>query len=492
MNRKIILGSAAIAASSAMFFLGTGMRPIWWLMLLAPLPVMLVAPRVSGLFAFGIAALSWCVGTLNMWRYLRHILVLPKNPHAGPLVMPIGVAIGDLVVPSCIFGLGILLARAFMRRGALGRAALALPVVWVSYEYLTIVLSPHGTFGSIAYSQMDFLPLLQLASVTGIWGITFCMFFFASALAAFFGGQAGVPQKRKFAMAAGMFFLVVMIFGLGRLYFTPKPTQTVKVALAASDLPQNLKVEEPEENGRMLRDYIEQTKWMAAAGAQVIVIPEKLSVVVDPLVGEIDSLLKAAAAANQTSYLIGVLRITGGARLNEARMYSPGESSAILYEKHHMLPAFESKLRPGTARAVISQPSGKWGIAICKDMDFSMLSRQYGKDGIGLMLVPAWDFGDDDWLHDRMAVMRGVESGFSIARAAKEGLLTVSDDRGRVLAEQKSSSAPFATLIADVPVHHETTLYARLGDWFAWLNVGLLLGILASLGGGRRAIPNPA
>src|ERR1700730_11819729 len=114
MNRKIILASAAIVASSAMFFFGTGMRPLWWLMWLAPLPVLLVAPRVSGSFAFGIAALSWFAGTLNMWRYLRHILVLPNNPHAGPLVMPMGVAIGVLIVPSCIFGLGVLLSRVFM------------------------------------------------------------------------------------------------------------------------------------------------------------------------------------------------------------------------------------------------------------------------------------------------------------------------------------------------------------------------------------------
>src|ERR1700731_4574058 len=163
MNRKIVLGGAAIVMSSAMFFFGTGMRPVWWLMWLGPLPVLLVAPRRSGLSAFGIAALSWIAGTLNMWRYLRHILVLPNNPHAGPLVMPIGVAIGVLIVPSCVFGLGVLLSRTFMRRGALGRAALALPVVWVTYEYLTIVFSPYGTFGSIAYSQMDFLPLLQVA-----------------------------------------------------------------------------------------------------------------------------------------------------------------------------------------------------------------------------------------------------------------------------------------------------------------------------------------
>jgi apolipoprotein N-acyltransferase len=88
--------------------------------------------------------------------------------------------------------------------------------------------------------------------------------------------------------------------------------------------------------------------------------------------------------------------------------------------------------------------------------------------------------------------MRGVESGFSIARAAKEGLLTVSDDRGRVLAERTSASAPFATLVASAPVRHNPTLYAQFGDWFAWLNIGLLLGIFASMGGGRRAIPNPA
>jgi apolipoprotein N-acyltransferase len=471
-----------------MFFFGTGMRPLWSLMLLAPLPVLLVAPRVSRSFAFGIAALSWFAGTLNMWRYLRHILVLPNNPHAGPLVMPMGVAIGVLIVPSCIFGLGVLLSRGFMRRGALWRAALALPAVWVTYEYSTMVFSPHGTFGSIAYSQMDFLPLLQVASVAGLWGIIFCVFLFASAVAALLVGQVGIAQKRKFAPAAGMFFVVVMTFGLGRLHFTPKAAASVKVGLAASDLPENLKIEEPEENGRLLRDYVDHTKSMAADGAQVIVIPEKLSVVVDPLLDEIDSLFKEAATANQTRFVIGVLRITGGVRLNEARMYSPGEPGVILYEKHHMLPAFESKLRPGTARTLVSQPSGKWGIAICKDMDFPMLSREYGNDGIGLLLVPAWDFSDDGWLHDRMAVMRGVESGFSIARAAKEGLLTVSDNRGKLLAERSSASAPFASIVVNVPVHNDATLYARFGDWFAWLNILVLLALLGSLNRKRAGL----
>ena len=54
-------------------------------------------------------------------------------------------------------------------------------------------------------------------------------------------------------------------------------------------------------------------------------------------------------------------------------------------------------------------------------MDFPRLSREYGKDGAAVLLVLAWDFSDDGWLHGRMAILRGVESGFSIARAPKQG-----------------------------------------------------------------------
>ena len=69
---------------------------------------------------------------------------------------------------------------------------------------------------------------------------------------------------------------------------------------------------------------------------------------------------------------------------------------------------------------------------------------------------------------------RGVEDGFSLVRAAKNGYLTVSDDRGRVVAEMRSNAAPFATLLATVPAVHSVTLYQLLGDWFAWLACALV------------------
>jgi len=167
-------------------------------------------------------------------------------------------------------------------------------------------------------------------------------------------------------------------------------------------------------------------------------------------------------------------------KYNEARVYAP-RAPLEKYDKHHMLPPFESKWQPGTTLTLLREPSGTWGVAICKDMDFTPLSRQYGEAGAGLLLVPAWDFVLDRWEHGHMAIMRGVEDGFSIARAAKQGYLTVSDDRGRILAETQSDSAPFATLAANVPAAHQTTLYLLLGDWFAWLALATLIFELAQL-----------
>jgi apolipoprotein N-acyltransferase len=80
-----------------------------------------------------------------------------------------------------------------------------------------------------------------------------------------------------------------------------------------------------------------------------------------------------------------------------------------------------------------------------------------------------------------MAIMRGVESGYAIVRAAKGGFLTVSDDRGRVVAETPSGSAPFATLVTKVPSGHDATLYLRFGDWFAWASAAVSVLSLAWL-----------
>jgi apolipoprotein N-acyltransferase len=207
----------------------------------------------------------------------------------------------------------------------------------------------------------------------------------------------------------------------------------------------------------------------------------------------VDEEFQSLAEQNHVGVVVGVLRVVppGAAtpdkiRYNEARIYTPG-APVRTYDKEHMLPPFESNLTPGTSLTLLraGAPGSTWGVAICKDMDFTELSRRYGAAGAGLMLVPAWDFFLDWIQHGHMAVMRGVESGFSVVRSAKGGSLFVSDNRGRILAEVKSDAVPFAALLAAVPETHDKTVFLWLGDAFAWVAVAILVGCLAQLLRGR-------
>jgi apolipoprotein N-acyltransferase len=251
------------------------------------------------------------------------------------------------------------------------------------------------------------------------------------------------------------------------------------VALIASDSPENITAGTPAQLQRILQQYAEQMKPLAAQGIEVFVLPEHSGPVTDASQSDFDAFAGQLAKQIHAFVAIGIDRNTSTASWNQERLYSPDGSFVASYNKHHLLPRFENQAS-GTKRTVVTEPSGKWGMEICKDMDFPLLSRQYSQDGTGLLLVPAWDFVQDGWLHGRMAILRGVESGFSIARSAKLGLLTATDDRGRILAERNTVGAPFATAIVAMPVQHDATIYSRFGNWFAWLNL-ILLAVLVGV-----------
>lgn len=108
------------------------------------------------------------------------------------------------------------------------------------------------------------------------------------------------------------------------------------------------------------------------------------------------------------------------------------------------------------------------------------------------MFVSAWDFVRDGRIHSRMAVVRGVEGGLSMARSAQQGLLTVSDYLGRILTEGLSSQAAEVLLSATIPMGPGSTFYSRTGDWVAWFSVVLAIALLGSamLFGAKSCIVN--
>jgi len=86
-------------------------------------------------------------------------------------------------------------------------------------------------------------------------------------------------------------------------------------------------------------------------------------------------------------------------------------------------------------------------------------------------------------MHARMAILRGVEGGYAIVRAAANGLVTVSDAQGRLRGVLPSGRKTYASVVVDVPLGPGATTYVRIGDVFAWIAglIGLaLLGWSAS------------
>jgi apolipoprotein N-acyltransferase len=361
----------------------------------------------------------------------------------------------------------------------------ALPVVWVAFEYIRNLAMPHGSAGSLAYTQLKFLPFLQLASTTGPWGMTFFLLLLQSAVA--IGIYYWATNRRAAVRVVGTAaaaVLVVLIYGVVRL--AAPSGRTIRVGLISSDERAYATVaDEGAPSLRLYRDYASEAEKIAAQGAQAIILPEKLGVVIEPETQTMDTALQATADNTGATIVAGVVRVASPLKYNEARVYVP-HMQVARYDKQHMLPPFESNLEPGTTLTMLPRHREIVGVAICKDMDFAQPARSYGEAGAGVMLVPAWDFFVDEAWHGHIAVMRGVEDGFSVVRSAKGGFLTVSDWRGKIIAETRSNSARFATLIADVPVEHHKTLYQSLGDWFAWISTGLLALVLARLFGLRE------
>jgi apolipoprotein N-acyltransferase len=310
-----------------------------------------------------------------------------------------------LLAPSLVFSFIVLMHRKFILRGQTIRAAFALSVLWSAVEYLSEFRSPHSTWGNLAYAQMDCLPLIQIASITGIWAISFLVFLFPSTIAALIA-----PVSRKPALAITVAAIYAAVFGYGAYRLHSAPTsRRVTVALIASDA--TLHPEGPA-TVALVQAYVDHIPALASQGAKVIVVPEKIGHIKGDDLAQADAILEQAARDNHATILVN---FEHQPNLHEARLYSPDGRLEATYEKHHILPAFESHLLPGTARLTFYRPSddgseGKWGVEICKDMDFPLLSRQYANDGAGLLLVPAWDFIVDGRLHDRMAILRGVES----------------------------------------------------------------------------------
>jgi apolipoprotein N-acyltransferase len=465
---------AGVLLTGGLAFLGTGLEPRWPLVWLAPAPVLLYALEASWPRAGLAATAAWLLGGLNMAGYL-----------AG-LVPPVVLAM-VLIVPAVAFAAAALLLRLASQRLPAWVAPFAFPAAWVAYEYLQSATSPHGTFGSLAYTQAECFPVLQVASFAGTSGIVFLVMLLPAAVAVAWSVRRDTRRSLVALLPAVTLVVGAFGFGMARLH-RPPVAPAVPVGLAAIDgHPEAFRADDVAKGLPITGEYAESVRALAAAGARIVVLPEKLvGVTADSSTAVLEPIVTAAGEAG-AAVVVGLNRVDSRPRHNLALVVGRSGEALASYEKLHVLPGWESGYSAGSGPAFFTLDGQTWGVAICKDMDFPATGRALARGGARLVVVPAWDFVRDARLHASMAVMRAVESGFAVARAARQGRLTLADDRGRLLADMPSDEGPNGRLVSALPPGGGATYYARHGDLFAFGDLALLAGLLAWLAWGRPA-----
>lgn len=443
--------------SSVLLLFGTGLHPVAWLTWFGPLPVLWLAPRTGGRAAFAAASLAWLAGQSRMWPY-----------YLGTLEMPPPAAAGIIAGTALAFGLLALAFRRLLLRGLPLIAALTVPAGWAALEYALSVAAPHGAWLSLAYTQADVPPVVQTASLTGPWGITFLVMGVPAAVAA--AAAPGTARRWRVLLAGALVLALPLAYGGWRLRQPHDPSRAT-VTLLGTDRPDDT-VDLAAPQGRdLLRRYLAAIRATAPAGT--VVLPEKTFAANETTLPALTGPLARLAAERHEDIVVGLVLTTAGTARNVALGIRADGGAPVRYAKHHLIPGLEDGLAPGSEFAFL--PSGR-GLAICKDLDFPGLVRGYRARGATVLYAPAWDFTGDGRLHGRMALVRGVESGLTVARAARAGTLLVSDPYGRVLAERATGGAGFASVTATLPAGGVRTVYSRFGDWFAWLCVLLVAG----------------
>jgi apolipoprotein N-acyltransferase len=275
-----------------------------------------------------------------------------------------------------------------------------------------------------------------------------------------------VALALPFALCLG-----VVVWGWARMA-QPLSGTPVRVGLAASDATiRYFRTEHADEALRVIAAYAERAATLAARGAEVVVLPEKFVGVTPAYAADARALLAQAASRHRVRIIAGFNQIETPAPRNIAVVLGTNGEIEAEYQKRLLVPGWEDAYRAGDHPTLLTSSHGTWGVAICRDLLYPELGREYARAGAGLMLIPAWDFVADQYIQALNTRVRAIEGGFAIARAAQEGVVLLTDRFGRVVAAGSTTDQPEVLLVGDVVPGLGRTFYSRTGDWFVLLNL---------------------
>jgi apolipoprotein N-acyltransferase len=512
------LGASGGGAFRAGYVAGLGfyLSSLSWLLHI-PVPF---APMVGWLALSGFLALFPGAWVWLCWR------VFPEPAPPGPGRMLPEIRTQALPLSE---HLGSFLLLSWRQRLAWSLACAAFWVAWEMFQARIFGGFPWNFLGA---SQYQMLPLIQIASVTGIYGVSFLMVWFSASLL----GAAAViicqPARLSGSALAEVIVPLLVIVGVAawgtRVALRPaKEKRVLKIALIQPSIPQTT-IWDPNQGAQRFGQLVALTEQaVAATHPELVVWPE----------AAVPSLFlwdTNAAYQGQTIYdaATGLTRRhkvwlvlgaddaevrPGGAKevdyYNSSFLVTPGGKVASLYRKQKLvifgeyvplskwLPFLKDftqvygEFAPGKGPVTFRLPSlgVNTTVLICFEDTFPHVARQAVTPDIDFLLNitnNGW-FGESaaQWQHAASAVFRAVENGLPLVRAANNGLSCWVDPRGGMHevffpGSKDIYKAGFKLAVVPLPERqgHKMTFYHENGDWLGWSCVGLALAALVGVG----------
>jgi apolipoprotein N-acyltransferase len=454
---------------------------------LSPLLVALIRPqgvRSRRAFALGLVSGALYFGGTLYWTpdVLRTF---------GGISLPLAVAAGGLLVaylalfPALV---AVVVARVSGRIGSAG--VLVTPAVWVTAELARRWVLGGFPWVLLGSSQAGVTPVVQTASLAGVYGLSAVVAFVSSALAL---AAAGRGRARWMApVAAAGLVGVLAAWGAWRVQdgALVHGGQPVRVALVQGNVLQN----EKWDKGRatdILNRYLAMTREGAARGASLVIWPESST----PFMFEHDPV--GRAAITRLAQELGIAMLFGSdqyepgepARFyNSAFLLGPDGQTKAVYRKMHLVPFGEyvplkrllffvaplvesvSDFSPGEEHVVMPIGANRLSTAICYEVVYPDLVAAFVTRGSQLLTTitnDAW-YGHSSAPHQHFwqATLRAVEHGRYLARSANTGISGIVDPYGRVVVQTPIFEQTVVT--GEVRYLEGQTLYARTGDAFAY------------------------
>ena len=384
------------------------------------------------------------------------------------------------------------------------------PALWVALEWLRGHLLSGFPWALLGYSQYRQLEVIQIADLTGVYGVSFVMVAVNVALTGVLDGLIERRARTAFLSLAAALVLVAATLGYGHWRIAevgaalePGP----RVGLIQGNIPQELKWD-PSMRRTTLERYERLTRQAATEGAELIIWPEASAPFMFEEEPDYQQTIRSLAATTGRALLFGspaIAQREGTAKLlNSAYLLNPDGTTQARYDKLHLVPfgeyvplgpllGFVDKLvvgigdfAPGRGPVQMEAAGRPLGLAICFEIIFPELVRQLPQHGarvIATITNDAW-FGRSaaPLQHFSMAVFRAVEHRTPVVRAANTGISGVITATGAIA--RTSDLFVEAVLVEPVAITQIRTLYTRVGDIFA-VACGILVAIFIVIG--RRA-----